>query len=103
VNAAPPKQHKEFVGNKTVTSYVGKGKKRRKVTKKIPQYRYYTTPNPSKGTETYIWGSHKNEDKEVAIRENAPMLGEENYRNKYGDIDPNSPDFIALSLLKTIF
>jgi N-acetylmuramoyl-L-alanine amidase len=101
VNAAPPKQHKEFVGNKTVTSYVGKGKKRRKVTKKIPQYRYYTTPNPSKGTETYIWGSHKNEDKEVAIRENAPMLGEENYRNKYGDIDPNSPDFIALSLLKT--
>lgn len=101
VNAAPAIQHREFVGNKTVVSYVGKGKKRRKVTKKVPQYRYYSTPNPSKGTETYIWGSHKNEDKEVAIRENAPMLGEDNYRDKYGDIDPNSPDFIALSLLKT--
>lgn len=101
VNAAPAIQHREFTGNKTVVSYVGKGKKRKKITRKIPQYHYYTTPNPAKGTETYIWGSHKNEDKEVAIRENAPMLSEENYQEKYGDIDPNSPDFIALSLLKT--
>ena len=101
VNAAPPRQHRDFVGYKTTTSYVGKGKKRRKVTKKVPQYRYYTTPNPAKGTETYIWGAHKNDDKEVAMRENSPMLGEDNYKEKYGDIDPNSPDFIALSLLKT--
>lgn len=101
VNAAPPKQHRELTGYRNVVSYVGKGKKRRKVTKKVPRYRYYTTPNPAKGTETYIWGSHKNDDKEVAMRENAPMLAEENYREKYGDIDPNSPDFIALSLLKT--
>jgi N-acetylmuramoyl-L-alanine amidase len=101
VNAAPPKQHRELTGYRTVTSYVGKGSKRRKVTKKVPKYRYYTTPNPAKGTETYIWGSHKNEDKEIAIRENAPMLTEENFEQKYGGIDPNSPDFIALSLLKT--
>lgn len=101
VNAAPPRQHRKLTGYKTVTSYVGKGKKRRKVTRKVPQYRTYTTPNPAKGTETYIWGAHKNEDKEVAMRENAPMLTEENYKNKYGDIDPNSPEFIALSLLKT--
>jgi N-acetylmuramoyl-L-alanine amidase len=101
VNAAPPISHKEFIGNKTVVSYVGKGKKKKKITKQIPQYRYYKTPNPAKGTETYIWGSHKNEDKLVAIRENAPMLAEENYSQKYGDVDPNSPEFIALSLLKT--
>ena len=54
-----------------------------------------------KGTETYIWGAHKNDDKEVAIRENAPMLNEENFEQNYGPIDPNSPEFIALSLLKT--
>ena len=101
VNAAPPVQHKELTGYKTVVSYRGKGKSRKKYTSKVPQYRYYSTPNPSKGTETYIWGSHKNEDKEVAIRENAPMLSEDNYQQKYGGIDPNSPDFIALSLLKT--
>jgi len=101
VNSAPPKQHKEFIGNKTVVSYVGKGKKRKKVTRQVPQYRYYTTPNPAKGTETYIWGAHKNEDKEVAMKENAPMLAEENFQENYGGIDPNSPEFIALSLLKT--
>lgn len=101
VNSAPPRQHKEFIGNKTVVSYVGKGKKRKKVTRQVPQYRYYTTPNPAKGTETYIWGAHKNEDKEVAMKENAPMLAEENFQENYGGIDPNSPEFIALSLLKT--
>lgn len=101
VNAMPPIEKREFVGNKTVVSYVGKGKKKKKVTRQIPQYRYYTVPNTRKGTETYIWGSHKNDDKQVALRENAPMLGESNYREKYGDVDPNSPDFIALSLLKT--
>lgn len=101
VNSAPPRQHKELTGYKTVTKYVGKGKKRKKVTQKVPQYRYYTTPNPAKGTETYIWGAHKNEDKEVAMKENAPMLAEENFQENYGGIDPNSPEFIALSLLKT--
>lgn len=101
VNAAPPVQHKEFTGYKTVTSYAGKGKKKKKVSRKVPQYRYYSTPNAAKGTETYIWGAHKNEDKEVAIRENAPMLAEENFEKNYGNIDPNSPEFIALSLLKT--
>lgn len=29
------------------------------------------------------------------------MLVEENFEEKYGNIDPNSPEFIALSLLKT--
>lgn len=101
VNSAPAVQHKEFIGNKTVVSYVGKGKKRKKVTRQVPQYRYYTTPNPAKGTETYIWGAHKNEDKEIAMKENAPMLTEDNYKQNYGDIDPNSPEFVALSLLKT--
>ena len=101
VNAARPIRHSEFTGYKTATYYVGKGKKKRKVTKKVRQYHYWTTPNPAKGTETYIWGAHKNDDKEIAMRENAPMLEEENFKENYGDIDPNSPEFIALSLLKT--
>lgn len=101
VNAAVPSKRSELIGHKKVTSYVGKGKNKKKVTKTVPQYRTYTVPNPAKGTETYIWGSHKNEDKEVAMRENAPMLMEENYKVNYGDVDPNSPEFIALSLLKT--
>jgi N-acetylmuramoyl-L-alanine amidase len=101
VNAALPSRRTEQVGTKTVTYYAGKGKNRKKKTKAVPQYRSYTVPNPAKGTETYIWGSHKNEDKEIAIRENAPMLQEDGFKHNYGNIDPNSPEFIALSLLKT--
>ena len=101
VNAAVPKKISEKIGSKTVTYYVGKGKNRKKKTKEVPQYRTYTTPNPAKGTETYIWGSHKNEDKEIAMRENAPMLQENDFVKNYGEVDPNSPEFIALSLLKT--
>jgi N-acetylmuramoyl-L-alanine amidase len=101
VNAALPQRHSEYTGTKKVTYYTGKGKNRKKKTKEVPQYRYYTTPSPAKGAETYIWGSHKNDDKEIAIRENAPMLQEDNYKENYGDMDVNSPEFIALSLLKT--
>ncbi len=101
VNAAVPSKRTERTGTKTVTYYTGKGKNRKKKTKEVPQYRTYTVPNPAKGAETYIWGAHKNEDKEVAMRENASMLQEENFSNNYGSVDPNSPEFIALSLLKT--
>ena len=102
VNAMPPIQKKEFLGYKTQTYYTGKGKNRKKRTKKVPRYRYYEVPNTTtKGTETYIWGAHKGDDKEIAVRENAPMLVEDNYKEKYGEIDVNSPEFIALSLVKT--
>lgn len=101
VNAALPQRHTQQVGTKKVTYYTGKGKNRKKKTKEVPVYKTYTTPNPAKGAETYIWGSHKNEDKEIAMRENAPLLQEENYKQNYGDLDPSSPEFIALSLLKT--
>ena len=102
VNAMPPIHHKELVGYEKEVYYTGKGKKKKKHTRKVPQYRYYTTPNTrEKGTQTYIWGAHKAEDKELAVRENAQMLEEDNYKQTYGDIDPNSPEFVALSLVKT--
>jgi len=101
VNAAPPQQHRELVGYRTDTYYTGKGKKKKKHTRRVPEYRVYTTPSKARGTETYIWGAHKTEDKELAIRENAQMFTEENYQQKYNDVDPNSPEFIALSAVKT--
>lgn len=101
VNSAGDQIKREFIGNKTVVSYVGKGSKRRKVTRQVPQYRTYRVPSPAKGTETYIWGANKSEAKEVAVRENAPMMSEDNYQSTYGTIDPSSPEFVALALLKT--
>ncbi len=58
--------HKEIIGytTKTVT------RKGKKVTKKVPEYHTWTTPNPAKGTETYIWGVGKTKDKEEALMEN---------------------------------
>lgn len=103
VNAMPPIQKREFLGYKTETYYTKKGKKKIKHTRKVPRYRYYEVPNTAeKGTQTYIWGAHKGEAKEVAVRENAPMLAEDNYKEKYGEVDVNSPEFIALSLAKTL-
>ena len=103
VNAMPPIKKREFLGYKTQVYYTGKGKSRKKHTKKVPRYRYYEVPNTTtRGTQTYIWGAHKGEAKEVAVRENAPMLAEDNYKQKYGEVDVNSPEFVALSLAKTL-
>lgn len=103
VNAMPDIPKTEFLGYKTATYYTGKGKKKKKHTKKVAQFRHYTVPDVSaKGTQTYIWGAHKGEQKELAVRENAPMLAEDNFKEKYGDVNVNSPEFIALSLAKTL-
>ncbi|MBM3432097.1 MAG: N-acetylmuramoyl-L-alanine amidase [Bacteroidetes bacterium] len=101
VNSAPDQIKKEFIGNKTVVTYEGKGKKRKKVTRQVPQYKTYRVASTAKGTETYIWGANISEQKEVAVRENAPMLAEDNYQTTYGTMDPSSPEFVALALLKT--
>jgi N-acetylmuramoyl-L-alanine amidase len=59
-------RHSEIVGYTTKTVK----KKGKKTTKKIPEYRYWTSPNPASGTETYIWGVGKTKDKEEALMEN---------------------------------
>ncbi len=59
-------RHSEIVGYTTKTVK----KKGKKVTKKVPEYRYWTSPNPASGTETYIWGVGKTKDKEEALMEN---------------------------------
>lgn len=102
VNASPGQRRSEITGYKTVTYYVGKGKNRKKKTKQVPQYRYWTEPSKARGTETYIWGAHKTDDKEVAVRENAQMFEEKDFDKNYGNgFDPNSPEFVAMALLKT--
>lgn len=75
-NSAPPVKHRERTGTKTQTVYVGKGKNRKKTTKKVPTYRTWTTPNPAKGTETYIWAVNKNDAKVNAVNLNEEFYGE---------------------------
>jgi len=62
-----------MTGYKTVTSYIGRGKKKRKVTRRVPQFITGAPQSRQRSRNLYL-GAHKNEDKEVAMRENAPML-----------------------------
>ncbi len=63
-----------------------------------------SNPN-AKGSETYVLGVHRNKDNlEVAKRENAVILLEEDYEMHYEGFDPNAPEtFIGLELLQEEF
>lgn len=100
-NSAPPIKHSSLIGYKTETYYTGTGKKKKKQTKKVPQYSTTTTPNVAKGTETYIWGAHKNALKEKAMRENESLYLDSATARFVKDFNPNSPDRMILYSLKT--
>lgn len=100
-DAAPPQRHKEITGYKTQVYYTGKGKSRKKRTRKVPVYRYWSTPNPAKGASTYIWAVHKNDDKELAMRENESLYIDSSLLKQIGDFDPDSPEKRILYSLKT--
>lgn len=56
------------------------------------------------GTETFVAGLHRINEQLVAIRENADIKLEKNYKEKYDGYDPNDPEtFIILSLFKNNF
>lgn len=100
-NSAPPVRHAELAGYTKEVYYTGKGRKKKKHTKKVPRYRYWTTPNAAKGTETYIWGAQKTDMKEKAMRENEALYLDSATANFVKDFDPNSPDRMILYSLKT--
>jgi len=58
----------------------------------------------AKGTETLVLGFSRTGDQDVAIRENASILMEENYKENYGGFDPKDPStYIVFSLMKRKF
>lgn len=61
--------------------------------------------NPNiRGTETYTLGLHKTkENLEVAMKENAVMLYEDDYSTKYEGFDPNNPaSYIIFNLMQGV-
>lgn len=70
-NSARAITHRRFAGYRRVHG------------KKVRRYTYTTTPNPAKGTEVYVWGISKNDDKSVALRENAPLLNDPEYKSLF--------------------
>ncbi|WDF69815.1 N-acetylmuramoyl-L-alanine amidase [Sphingobacterium oryzagri] len=58
--------------------------------------------NPSvRGTETFVCGFNRLGSQDVAIRENASILLEDNYKENYGGFDPKDPSsMIVFQLMK---
>lgn len=100
-NSAKPIRHSEITGYKTKTYYTGKGSKRKKHTKQVPVYRIWTTPNPAKGTETYIWAADRNDNKELAMMENESLYVDSSLAQQIGEFDPGDPTKKIYFTLKT--
>jgi N-acetylmuramoyl-L-alanine amidase len=98
VNAAPPRQHKELVRYKTVTYYTGKGKNRKKRTRKEPVYRYWSTPNPAHGTSTYVFAADRGDEKASGIQNDSRFESEAEVEDVP---DPESPEAIIKARLWT--
>lgn len=62
-------------------------------------------PESAYGAETFVMGLHKTDDNlSVARRENAVILQEDNYENRYDGFDPNSPEaHIVFSLYQNAY
>lgn len=99
VNAAPKIRHSKFAGYKSQAYYTGKGKKRKKHTRKVPKYTVYFTDNPSMGTETYIWAADRSDEKEgfIGADVNSPEIEDS---TEYAP-DITDPEFKAKALLWT--
>ncbi|GMV77013.1 MAG: hypothetical protein AMXMBFR79_01490 [Chitinophagaceae bacterium] len=98
-NSADPYRHRELVGYKTVTH---KNKKTKKTTtKKVPQYRYYSSPNPAKGTETYIWAIKKTSQKTGALKNNEDLYIDSTTSKELKDFNPDDPEMEIILNLKT--
>ena len=99
VNAAPKIRHSKFAGYRTQVYYTGKGKKRKKHTRKVPKYDVYYTDNPSNGTETFIWAADRTDEKEKFV--GSDVVSEEIYDSTEYAPDINDPEFKAKALLWT--
>lgn len=99
VNAAPKIRHSKFNGYRTETYYTGKGKKKKKHTRKVPKYDVYYTDNPSNGTETFIWAADRADAKSNSF--GTDVIGEDIYDSTEFVPDINDPEFKAKALLWT--
>lgn len=99
-DARPPIRHSKFAGYKTEVYYTGKGKKRKKHTRRVPKYSVYYTDNPASGAATYIWAADRSDAKGDFVGERMSEEIEFNDTSEFAP-DLNDPEFKAKSLLWT--
>jgi N-acetylmuramoyl-L-alanine amidase len=66
VNSAGSRTIREVIGYKTITV---RGKKGKKINKQVPQYKITHLPSAAIGTETFIYGVDKTEERKAAAGE----------------------------------
>jgi len=78
---------------------------RRRNGKRIPIYKTTYVPNTTtRGTETFVSGYGRLSEQDAAVRENASMLLEDNYKENYEGFDPKDPEsYIIFSLMKNAY
>ncbi|MBK0381746.1 N-acetylmuramoyl-L-alanine amidase [Pedobacter sp. SD-b] len=77
--------------------------RQRYVVKGKAHYRSIPDPRP-KGTETFVSGFGRLDEQDAAVRENASILLEKDYKDNYQGFDPNDPEsYIIFSLMKNAF
>jgi N-acetylmuramoyl-L-alanine amidase len=86
-----PIRHKEFIGYKEETRYKGKGKKKKAYTVKVKDYRTWTTPNPAKGTETFIFGVNEVNAAKDYMKDNEDMYLDSISAKELKDFNPSDP------------
>lgn len=96
-----PVKHREFIGYKTQTYYTGKGASRKKRTRKVKEYRTWTTPNQAKGTETFIYGVNKSDAAKAALSENEDMYLDSISARELKDFNPTDPAKMMIINMKT--
>ncbi len=96
-----PNRHREFIGYKTETYYTGKGASRKKRTRKVKQYRTWTTPNTAKGTETFIYGVNKSDAVKAAMSENEDLYLDSVSARELKDFHPSDPAKMMIINMKT--
>ena len=79
------------------------GYKKNSKGKKIPVYRTVQSTS-TRGVETFVSGFGRLDEQDVAMRENASILLEKDYKDNYEGYDPKDPEsIIMLSLMKNAF
>jgi N-acetylmuramoyl-L-alanine amidase len=94
-------RHSEYIGSHEETYYKGKGKKRKKLTRRVKDYRYWTTPNPAKGTETFIYGVDKSDAAKDALSANEDMYLDSVSAKELKDFNPTDPAKMMIINMKT--
>jgi N-acetylmuramoyl-L-alanine amidase len=81
------------------------GYHRNKKGKRVPTYSTVTSQSTStSGVETFVSGFGRMDEQDIALRENASILLEKDYKDNYEGYDPKDPESIIMfSFLKNSF